>query len=165
MSVATQVLIDSLSNVIKTQTDIINDLRKEIDILKNITTDTNTNTSTSTSTSTSTNTNTNTNTNNALITTHPINTSNLYKRLNSNNIIKTKCNMSDSQKKYKKNDIIHYTGKYYNFSNFYAILEDVQKKRIKFSILNKKENGNFWEFYHTDKKIHEATCRPFILIQ
>lgn len=77
---------------------------------------------------------------------------------------KTKYNMEDVPKDYSVGNIIYYSGTCYDFSNFYARIDNITPTSMDFTILELEYDGDNIHFYETDSKLTRLTRRPFYVI-
>ena len=77
----------------------------------------------------------------------------------------TKYHMDDEVKIYKEGNIIYYSGKCYEFSDFYAKIDKITKCGMDLTVLELEYNGDKVHFYETDSQYKGLTCQPFYLLE
>ncbi len=88
-----------------------------------------------------------------------------YRIINMNNITSTNCYMNNSNKIYKKGDIIHYKGKCQDWNDFYAKINHVTKKGMNITKLNSKKRDSKLYLYLTKNTKKGLTRRKFTLLK
>ena len=89
----------------------------------------------------------------------------IYKNISFNQLQKkTPCHMDDDDKKFKVDDLIYYSGKCYEISNFYARIDNITRFGMDVTILELEYQGDNINFYETDSVKKGLTGRPFFLI-
>lgn len=89
----------------------------------------------------------------------------IYSTIPINKLDKTsKYHMDDNIKNFKIGDIIFYSGKCYQYSNFYACIDKVNKLGLDITILELEYDNENINFYKTDSQVKGLTRRPFNLI-
>ena len=77
---------------------------------------------------------------------------------------KTKYNIDDVVKNYNVGDIIYYSGKCHNFSQFYAKIDNITPTSMGITVLELEYEDDKINFYETDSSISGLTGRPFYLV-
>jgi hypothetical protein len=76
----------------------------------------------------------------------------------------TKYHMDDEVKNYKEGDVIYYSGKCHEFSDFYAKIDNITKCGMDLTVLELEYEGDKVHFYETDSQRKGLTRRPFYLL-
>ena len=76
----------------------------------------------------------------------------------------TKYYMDDEVKNYKEGDVIYYSGKCHEFSDFYAKIDNITKRGMDLTVLELEYEGDKVRFYETDSQRKGLTRRPFYLL-